>query len=76
MERGPLMSLCQLRPFSAVRVTDEDCRTVDPPQRASYGGDVVRGCVERRILGGYHLVTFCLKRGVTLLKHELSAQGP
>jgi hypothetical protein len=52
---------------SAVRVTDEDGRAVDPPQRASYGANVVRDRVEP-LLGGYHLVTFCLKCGDHLAK--------
>ena len=45
---------------SAIRVADEDGWTADPAQRTSYGGDVVRGCVEA-VLGCQHLMPVRLK---------------
>src|SRR5439155_17885650 len=52
---------------SAVRVSDENGRAADPPQRAFYRGDIACKCV-KAVLGGDHLVSIRLKRGNHLTK--------
>src|SRR5208283_248755 len=60
---------------SAVGVADEDGRAADPAQGAPCRGDVGLVRVEA-VLRGDYLVPFRLKRGISLLKHEPSAQIP
>jgi hypothetical protein len=56
-------------------MADQDRWTLDPSQRPFYCGDIAFGRVEA-VLGGYYFVALRLKRGVTLLKQEPSAQIP
>jgi len=72
--RNPVVGSGASDDASAVRVTDKNRRATDPSQRASYGGDVVRCCVEPRT--GRLWFDLLLEGGNHLLKHEPSAQSP
>ena len=81
-ERGDIDQACN--PFigsrgrddaSTVRVTDQDYRAADSRQRPLYRLNIAFGSVEA-ILGCHHLISLRLKGGITLLKHEPSAQIP
>jgi hypothetical protein len=60
---------------SAVRMTNENGRTADPFERSVDCRDVAFESVET-VLGRDYFVPLRLKRWISLLKHEPSAQSP
>jgi hypothetical protein len=60
---------------SAVGVADQDGRAAHPAQRAAHGRDVTVERVEA-VLAGNHLGPSACRAGITLLKHDPSAQTP